>query len=146
MLDLYVYVDGWMWVSGVGLLFTRPTHTHTLLFSSFHFHSSNDISFIILVYVPIVAKCAAATCANFTPCSPLNLACSCFSVSTGGGICGSSRLCSSLVPCDNKTLTCNDSQSVCIVNTCCVIPVCMPLMYAGESVCPTNYSNSSCNR
>ncbi len=113
-----------------------------LLFCLFHF--SNDISFIITAYVPLVAQCAAATCGHFTPCSPSNPSCSCFAVSTGGGICGSSRLCSSLVPCDNNTLTCNDSQSVCIVNTCCVIPVCMPLMYTGESVCPTNYSNSSC--
>ncbi len=108
------------------------------------FHSSNDISFTITAYVPLVAQCSAATCGHFTPCSPSNLACACFAVSTGGGICGSSQLCSSLVPCDNNTLTCNDSQSVCTVNTCCVIPVCMPLRYVGESVCPTNYSNSSC--
>ncbi len=108
------------------------------------FHSSNDISFTITAYVPLVAQCAAAKCANFTPCSPSNRACVCYSVSTGGGICGLSVNCPSLAPCNNKTLTCNDPQSVCIVNSCCRSPVCLPLIYAGNSVYPTNYSNSSC--
>ncbi len=114
-----------------------------LLFCLFHF--STGISFIITAYVPLVAQCAAATCANFTPCSPSNLVCACFAVSIGGGICARGDVsCASLTPCNNNTLTCNDSQSVCIVNSCCTIPVCLPLIYAGNSVCPTNYSNSSC--
>ncbi len=114
-----------------------------LLFCPFHF--SNDISFIITAYVPLVAQCAAATCGHFTACSSSNLVCVCFSVSIGGGICAQGDVsCASLTPCNNNTLTCNDPRSVCIVNSCCAIPVCQPLMYAGESVCPTNYSNSSC--
>ncbi len=128
-------------------VFSRQTNPRRLvillLFCPFHF--SNDISFIITAYVPLVAQCAAASCGDFTACSPSNLACACFAVSTGGGICAQgNESCLSLAPCDNNTLTCIDSQSVCIVNSCCFRPVCLPLMYAGESVCPTNYSNSSC--
>jgi hypothetical protein len=114
-----------------------------LLLCSFHF--SNDISFIITAYVPLVAQCAAATCANFSPCSSSNLACVCFSVSTGGGICArGGESCASLAPCNNNILTCNDTQSVCTINTCCGSPVCLPLIYAGNSVCPTNYPITSC--
>ncbi|CAF4554213.1 unnamed protein product [Rotaria socialis] len=105
--------------------------------------SSSATTFISTVSVPLVAQCRAATCSNFTACSSSNPNCFCYSVATGGGICGVSMSCAGLLPCNNSTLTCNNSQSVCIVNTCCIKPVCFPLVSASNSVCPTGYQNST---
>jgi hypothetical protein len=87
-------------------------------------------------------KCNGATCHNFTKCSLINPNCVCFSLSRGSGICGDGNVsCAKLPPCNTDTLTCNDPQSVCIVNSCCNKPVCYPLSSTGSSVCPTNSSN-----
>lgn len=94
--------------------------------------------------MPYVEQCRAAACYNFTTCSSANPNCVCFSTSTGGGVCGlGTVLCSNLTSCNNATLTCSDPQSVCLINTCCFRPICFPLVYAGNSVCPTNSSNGT---
>lgn len=97
--------------------------------------------------IPFAPKCAAAACGNFTSCSSANSDCVCYSLSQGSGICGLGSIsCSTLPPCNNKTLTCNDSQSVCIINSCCIQPVCFPLSATGNNVCPTNISSSTSNK
>lgn len=106
--------------------------------------SSNIFHFSILAYAPSVGQCTAGRCGNYSSCSPVNPTCVCFTLSTGGGICGAGFIpCVNMTRCNNNTLTCNDSQSVCTVNTCCGYPVCLALSLTGNSYCPTNYTNGS---
>jgi hypothetical protein len=103
--------------------------------------------FVTTAYVPLGGQCAAQTCYGYTPCSSINTNCSCFATSTGGGICGLGNIpCVNMSRCNNNTLTCNNSQSVCIINTCCLYPVCLSLSLTGNSICPSNYSYSSSNK
>ncbi|CAF4156058.1 unnamed protein product, partial [Adineta steineri] len=86
----------------------RPGDTTTTMISTTTVTTANDN--MTTVYVPLVAQCAAAACYNFVPCSINNTNCACYSIGTGGGICGLNVPCAGVIPCNNETLTCDDSQ------------------------------------
>jgi hypothetical protein len=76
-------------------------------------------------------ECEGATCTTFIQCSSGNPDCVCVSICPGGGLCvPGSTLCSSLLPCDN--CDCPDGQ-LCAVDTCCGIPVCIPISLECEA-------------
>jgi hypothetical protein len=76
--------------------------------------------------------CIGATCETFIPCAD-NPDCICTTTATGGGFCvpGSTQ-CASLVPCA-ADLSC-PAGSICVVNSCCGEPVCVPFELNKE--CP----------
>ena len=80
--------------------------------------------------------CIGASCGNFISCAGGN--CFCWTLSTGGGFCGTDFFCNSVPDCTGDPgfpLTCPPG-SVCAVNTCCVVPKCTPV--SSLCVTPTN--------
>ncbi len=90
--------------------------------------------------------CARATCGSFIPCST-NPDCVCVAFggpSGRGDIClpGSTQ-CSTLVPCNPTDLSC-PSGSVCVINTCCNGPVCVPVSLT--AACPMTSAPATTTR
>src|SRR6266852_1102174 len=87
--------------------------------------------------VPIHHECDGATCATFKPCSSSNGDCVCAQLGAPygpGGICvPGSTSCAVVGPCAPDG-TC-PSGDVCVINTCCGQPVCIPA--ALTAACPT---------
>lgn len=54
--------------------------------------------------------------------------------------CAPASLCQFMPPCDNTTQQCTSNNSVCVVNTCCGQPVCLPLWWT--SFCQSFQSSS----
>lgn len=72
-------------------------------------------------------ECAGAVCGDFATCNDTE-GCVCFTTSEGGGFCAVGVSCSLLTGCPNGQSDCGEDE-LCLVDTCCVDPVCKPLSY-----------------
>jgi hypothetical protein len=70
-------------------------------------------------------ECAGEECLSLVICSS-NTNCFCFSSAEGGGFCLNSVECAGLTRCPGGTDDCPEGQ-VCLVDTCCIEPVCVAL-------------------
>ncbi len=76
-------------------------------------------------------ECRGETCTTFTHCSS-NCDCVCVDAHEAGGFCiPGSTPCDSLTPCEAGACP---PGSVCTFDTCCEIPVCIPISLTGQ--CP----------
>lgn len=78
-------------------------------------------------------------------CFSASAPCFVYQASNGTTICAPGILCSALEPCDNSTLTCTSSSSICVVNSCCSpTAVCLPVSALSFCLSPTfTYSGSN---
>jgi hypothetical protein len=77
-------------------------------------------------------ECSGATCATFRQCGAGG-GCVCFTTSEGGGFCATGQNpCAGLTLCPNGQSDC-PNDTLCIVESCCVDPVCQPLEFACAS-------------
>lgn len=77
----------------------------------------------LLVFVFFVESCTGAVCGSFVPGCLSNKNCYCYTMVNGTGFCAPNAFCTNLSDCTS----CPSSTSVCLINTCCGHPVCMPL-------------------
>lgn len=70
-------------------------------------------------------ECAGEECGSFVVCSS-NANCFCFTSAEGGGFCLNSVSCDPLLDCPGGTVDCPSGQ-VCLVDTCCLRPVCVAI-------------------
>lgn len=75
-------------------------------------------------------QCIGSNCENFIPNCSTDDNCFCWTLSTGGGFCGSDFFCDTVPTCGDGN-TCAPG-SVCAIDTCCVVPKCTPV----SSLCP----------
>ena len=86
-----------------------------------------------------ISACVAQTCGNFThSCAP-GTDCACYETNTGGTVCGAEFGCLEYPDCTN----CPSSTSVCVINTCCDNPLCIPI--ALNANCTTSLSHNFFN-
>jgi hypothetical protein len=77
-------------------------------------------------------ECAGASCTTFIPCSSGNPDCVCTTVFGGGGFCvPGSTSCGVTGPC-GPAGECPDGN-LCVVDTCCGEPVCVPISLECEA-------------
>jgi hypothetical protein len=80
-------------------------------------------------------ECKGANCATFIPCSSDNPDCVCTTTSTGGGFCvPGSTSCGVTGACSGPNGDQCPPGNVCVVDTCCGGPVCIPVELNRE--CP----------
>lgn len=73
-------------------------------------------------------ECQGANCATFIPCSSDNPDCVCTTTSSGGGFCvPGSTSCAVVGDCSGPNADQCPPGSVCVVDTCCGRPVCVPV-------------------
>lgn len=74
-------------------------------------------------------ECEAAACGTFVPCNEPTSCPSpvCAAVAEGGGVCvEGSTSCGGLQACPGGTADCTEEGALCVVDTCCGGPVCVP--------------------
>jgi len=69
-----------------------------------------------------IAGCKGQSCGSYTPCSSANPSCVCYKRSNGNSFCALPNL-----SCATDCSSCPESTSVCIVDSCCERPICVPL-------------------
>lgn len=87
-------------------------------------------------------ECAGQTCGTFEFGCNNNPNCACASVAEGGGFCTFDVSCGGLAPCPGGSTDCPVGQ-LCIVDSCCVSPVCVPtanLCPVIEGFAPANFT------
>ena len=71
----------------------------------------------------VSGSCKGEVCGNYvSKCSP-NPECICYQTSDKSSFCGVTDSCTQYTNCDS----CSPKTSVCLVNTCCGAPLCVPL-------------------
>jgi hypothetical protein len=77
------------------------------------------------------SKCSVQLCAysSLLNCTSNEGACFNFQTNNGTSFCAPASSCELLDPCDHNGY-CSSNTSVCIINSCCTQPVCLPLILA----------------
>jgi hypothetical protein len=81
-------------------------------------------------------ECLGASCATFKPCSSSNGDCVCVSSDQGGFCIPGSTQCAPLQVCEGGTSAECPAGSICAVDTCCDVGVCIPISLTGQ--CPSD--------
>lgn len=87
---------------------------------------TSKISFLfesLLILWCFSESCTGGVCGTFTPGCLSSSTCYCFQMTNGTGFCSENFSCASYSHCTS----CPSSSSVCLVNTCCGVPKCVPL-------------------
>lgn len=86
-------------------------------------------------------ECVEASCGNFIPCASSNPDCVCVSTDQGGFCIPGSTACTSLQTCPGGQSSECPPGSVCAVDTCCGVGVCVPVALTAE--CPSGRERRS---
>ena len=106
------------------------------------------VNFIAVSAIPTIrssTKCFVEQCSDYSlvGCSSNDAGCFHFQTVTGTNICAPTTSCEFLDPC-NQDGSCISSRAVCIINSCCAQPVCLPLVLV-DLCSPKNvFTQSEC--
>lgn len=90
-------------------------------------------------------KCSVERCEDYSlvDCSSNETGCFHFQTITGTNICAPTSSCEFLDLC-NHDGSCISNRAVCIVNSCCVQPVCLPLVLVDLCLAKNVFKQSKC--
>ncbi|PAV80344.1 hypothetical protein WR25_20637 [Diploscapter pachys] len=73
----------------------------------------------------MILECTGQTCSTYSPGCSSNQDCTCDTTTDGIGFCDPDWLCGDYPDCSD----CPSSTSVCVIDSCCDVPKCIPLTH-----------------